>query len=290
MNRTIIASAAAAAAALLPAVLVAAPGQAVQGQAVQGQAVQGQAAQATGSSADQVAARAQAKPKKQAKVRVSIDQDVAVVGEDTLWFNGTVRPKIKGQTVVLQQRLEGKTRWSKSSSAKVRKNGRFVLSDEPSARGTRYYRIMKRPGKGVKRGFSEEMKVVVYRWDALTPRSHGPKLNVDPGIVQIGAQTYGNSLVTKAPGEGMIEYTLGSKCTKLSATYALTDTSATGSTGTAKLEADGVTKTWHELAIGTIAPVVSDVTGAFRVALRFTASETPAAQVAAADVKVLCTK
>lgn len=290
MNRTTLS--AAAAAALVSMTLVAAPTQAAQTQAPQTQASQTQASPAiqAAASADGAAAGAKAKPRKNASVRVRIDQDVAVAGEDTLWFNGWVRPKIKGQRVVLQQRLEGKDRWSKSSSARVRANGKFVLEDKPSAPGTRYYRIRKSPGKGVKVAFSDEMKVVVYRWEYLAGRNSGPKVNVDPTSVQIGARPFDGAVATKAPGEGTIEYTLGGRCTSLSATYALTDASATGATGTAKLEADGVTKVFENLAVGTVKEHTSNITGAFRVLFRFNASETPAAQVAAGEVKVLCTK
>jgi len=212
------------------------------------------------------------------------------VGEDTLRFTGWVRPKVKGQRVVLQQRLEGNTRWSKSSSTRLRASGRFTLEDTPSAPGTRYYRIRKSPGKGAKVAFSDEVKVVVYRWENLTGRAFGPKVNVDPAVVTLGAVVRPNSLATKTPAEGTIEYTLGGKCTSLSATYGLTDASATGATGTAKLEADGVTKVWENLTIGTLKEHTSDITGAYRVLFRFNASVTPAGQVAAADVKVLCTK
>ncbi|WP_110181938.1 hypothetical protein [Nocardioides solisilvae] len=283
MNRTILS--AAATAALASMTLVAAPVASGASAPTSDTSV----SSVVTSTAGDLAAR-KAKPKKKATVRVSVDQEVAVVGEDTLWFNGRTWPKVKGQRVILQQRLEGNTRWSTSGKAKVRANGRFVLKDEPSAPGTRYYRIRKSPGKGVKLAFSDEMKVVVYRWDALTSRAYGPKVNVDPAYVAIGARSFPNSLATKAAGEGTIEYTLGGRCTKLRATYALTDNSATGATGTAKLEADGATKVFENLTVGAIKEHTSDITGAFRVLFRFNASENPAAQVAAGDVQVLCTK
>ena len=87
------------------------------------------------------------------------------------------------------------------------------------------------------------------------------------------------------------EYTLGRKCTALRATYALTDSSATGSSGAVTVTADGKQVAAHSLAVGTIvADEELDLTGVFRLKLDASTSATPAATAAVATPEVLCTR
>ena len=120
--------------------------------------------------------------------------------------------------------MEDKKTWAVSGTAKIKPNGKFLLKDEPSAAGTRFYRVLKPAAGKVKKGVSKELELVVYGWEKLGYRSRGPATNVVVGTATIGTDYYGASIVTEAAGPpASIEYTLGKKCLKLRSTYALTD-------------------------------------------------------------------
>ena len=100
----------------------------------------------------------------------------------------------------------------------------------------------------------------------------------------IGTDYYAASLVTEVAGtDGAVEFTLGRKCLELRSTYALTDQSPTGSTGSVTVSTDGAVKAVHALAVGTVvADDVIDISDAFRLKFDLTASATPAAITAVA--------
>ena len=116
--------------------------------------------------------------------------------------------------------------------------------------------------------------------------------NFEARGVTIGTEYFGPSLATVTAGTpSTIEFTLGRKCTELRTTYALTDDSASGSSGAVTLTADGAVLAAHPLAVGTIvADETVDLTDVFRIKFDATTSATPAATVAVADPEVLCTR
>lgn len=225
-------------------------------------------------------------------VTASISKSTAIAKEDTVKIRGSVRPSAAGQKVVLQQRMENKKTWSVSGTAKVKPNGRFVLKDDPSAAGTRFYRVLKPAAGGVKKGVSKELELVVYGWEKLGYRSRGPAANVVVSNAVIATDNYGVSLVSQTPGTpGTIEYTLGKKCLKLRATYALTDASESGSTGSVALKIDGRVGFQSALTLGqVIADQETNITDAFRISYDVSGSAAPKGQVAVATPEVLCTK
>lgn len=224
-------------------------------------------------------------------VTASISTRTAIAGETVVKIRGRVTPRAAGEKVVLQQRLEGKRKWSVSATARIKRTGKYVVKDDPSAPGTRYYRVKKAASGNIKAGVSKELQLVVYRWERLASRVPGPSVGVTTGTVLIGTDSYAGSLFGTTPGTAAYrEYTLGNKCLQLKATYALTDSSATGSTGSVVVSADGVPVTTTALAIGTVAPRTTDVRSAFRIRFDFTSTRAPDAYPAAADAQVLCTK
>jgi hypothetical protein len=117
-------------------------------------------------------------------------------------------------------------------------------------------------------------------------------VNVAPAGVLIGAEYFGQSLATTVAGTpSSVEYTLGRKCTDLRATYALTDSSATGSSGAVTVSADGAVLANHSLSVGTVVvDEVLDVSDVFRLKVDLATSATPAAIAAVATPEVLCTR
>ena len=109
-------------------------------------------------------------------VTAAISKTTAIAKEDTVKIRGSVSPRAAGDKVVLQQRMENKKTWSVSGTAKIKPNGKFLLKDEPSTAGTRFYRVLK-PAEGkVKKGVSKELELVVYGWERLgsAPRARPP--------------------------------------------------------------------------------------------------------------------
>lgn len=234
----------------------------------------------------------QAAPARAYKVTAKANLDVAVAKEDTVKVRGRVTPRAAGEKVVLQQRVGSKKKWTATGSAKVKGNGTYVLKDKPSTTGAREYRVLKPGSRGISKGYSRPVEVQVYRWEKLINRASGPSVNLAPAGVLIGAEYFGQSLATTTSGTpSSIEYTLGRKCTDLRATYALTDSSATGSSGAVTVSADGAVLVAHPLAVGTIvADEVLDVSDVFRLKLDLSTTATPAAVASVATPEVLCTR
>ena len=87
---------------------------------------------------------------------------------------------------------------------------------------------------------------------------------------------------------GYIEYTLGKKVRSLRGTYALTDDSTTGASGSVTVLVDGTPVVTHQLTTGTLVEdYVLDVTNAFRIRFDFVGSATPAGRSAVGDPEVL---
>ncbi|NPC45018.1 hypothetical protein [Nocardioides sp. zg-1230] len=227
------------------------------------------------------------------KVSAKANIDVAVAKEDTVKVKGRVTPKAAGEKVVLQQRVGNKKTWKSTDNAKVKRNGTYVLKDKPTTQGPREYRVLKPGSRGIKKGYSKALPVEVYKWEKLVFRPSGPRVNVEPAGVLIGAEYYGQSLATTTAGTpSSVEYTLGrDKCTDLRATYALTDSSATGSSGAVTISSGDKVLATHSLAIGTVvADEVLDVSDVFRLKIDLSTTATPAAVAAVATPEVLCTR
>ncbi len=227
------------------------------------------------------------------KVTAKANIDVAIAKEDTVKVRGRVTPKAAGDKVVLQQRVGNKKTWKATAKATIKRNGTYLLKDEPTTSGSREYRVLKPGTRGVKKGISKSLAVEVYRWDKLAFRTPGPITNFTPAAgVTIGAEYYGQSLATTTAGTpSSVEYTLGRKCIEMRATYALTDESASGSTGSVTVTGDGAVLASHALAVGTlVADETLDISGVFRLKVDATTTATPAATVAVATPEVLCTR
>ena len=226
-------------------------------------------------------------------VTAKVNKTVAIGKETTIKVRGRVTPKAAGQKVVLQQRVGKKRAWNDTGSAKIKTDGTYLLKDKPSTAGSRQYRVLKPASNGIAKGLSNALTVEVYRWQRLASRPAGPSTNLTIRGALIATDYYGASLVTEAGGAGpaTIEYTLGRKCLELRATYALTDDSATGSSGAVTVTTDGAVRTTHSLAVGTVVEDETlDISDAFRLKFDLAASATPAAYAAVATPEVLCTR
>lgn len=224
------------------------------------------------------------------KVTASINRTEVVAEEDGVRITGKVRPRAAGQKVVLQQRKDGTARWVRTGTARVKASGRFVLTDDPSRAGTRFYRVLKPAADGIRAGKSRELQLDVWGWYDLTEWPTGANSGVLLDVfTQFGAEPYFSSLVQQTAGTpGVVEYTLGRKVRSLRATYALTDDSTTGASGSVTVSVDGTVVAAHPLATGTIVKdYVIDVRNAFRVRFDLAGSATPAGRSAIGNPEVL---
>ena len=240
----------------------------------------------------QPATAAPAKMGKSYSVTAKINKTVAIGKETTLKLRGRVTPKAVGEKVVLQQRVGNKKSWKATGTSKIRSNGSYVLKDVPSTPGKREYRVVKPASDGIAKGISDALAVEVYSWSRLGFRAQGPTTNLFVNGATIGTDYYATSLVSNVSGTpASVEYTLGRKCLQLRASYALTDASASGSTGTATVSTDGAIRAAHALSVGTIVTgEVLDISDAFRLKFDLTTSSSPSGVATVATPEVLCTR
>jgi hypothetical protein len=223
-------------------------------------------------------------------VTAKINKTVAIGKETKLKVKGKVTPKAAGQKVTLQQRVGNKKSWKSTGTAKIKANGAYVLKDTPSTPGKREYRVVKPASNGFAKGISKPLAVEVFAWSRLAYRETGPMTNVQVTGATIATEYYASSLVTQTSvTPASVEYTLGRKCLQMRSTYALTDQSASGSTGSVVLTADGEVRANHNLSVGTIvADEVVDIEDAFRIKLDLTT--TAGAVAAVGTPEVLCSR
>ncbi len=225
------------------------------------------------------------------KVTASVNTNKIVAGEGKVVVRGRVKPSAAGQKVVLEQRLEKQKRWAKSGTTRVKKNGSYKLTDNPEEGGVREYRVAKPGTDSRAKGYSKTMEVTVYAWQDLTTSFAGPRSEAIVSWATIGTKDYSSSIVQSTPGTpGYAEFTIGRLCTSLEATYALTDTSETGSTGGVQVIADGATRYSALLGVGTITDPAIDLTDVYRLRFNLDSSLAPKGFAAVGTPRVLCAK
>ncbi|KRF36676.1 hypothetical protein [Nocardioides sp. Soil805] len=229
-------------------------------------------------------------------VSARLNKSVVTVGEDVVKVRGKVKPRAAGQKVELQQRLDGARRWRPSGSAKIKKSGEYLLQDKPSVSGTREYRVVKPAADGIGKGMSKTLEVTVYAWERLAARTPGVYDNVGLNTdVAIGARSYPYSITIGMPsakgGSGYVEYTLGRLCTSLRTTYALSDYSFSGSSGSVTLVLDNVPTVHVPLVVGQVVESTTSLEGVFRLRYDLAAPGFPvAAYPTVGTPEIRCTK
>lgn len=225
------------------------------------------------------------------KVTASVNTNKIVAGEGKIVVRGRVKPGAAGQKVVLEQRLEKQNRWTKSGTTRIKKNGSYKVTDRPEEGGVREYRVAKPGTDGRAKGYSKAMEVTVLAWQDLTSSFTGPRADAIVTWATIGTKNYTPSVVQSTPGTpGYAEFTIGRLCTSLEATYALTDTSETGSTGGVTVIADGATRYTALMGVGTITNPAIDLTNVYRLRFNLDSSLAPKGYAAVGTPRVLCAK
>jgi hypothetical protein len=229
-------------------------------------------------------------------VTAAANTQVVTLGEGVVKIRGKVTPRAVGKKVVLEQRLRGARTWTISSSSTIKRNGTYLLTDVPSAVGTRQYRVVKRRSGGVRKGISPIVEVRVedrvYTWLKLAQRPRGAYENIAvSSTALIGGQPYPYSFQPFTRGApSYVEYALGGRCTALRTTYAMHDSAAEGSSSRITLAVDGVTKVDQVLVKGQVVASTTDLTGALMLRFDLFSVADPASYPVVAIPEVLCTK
>lgn len=233
-------------------------------------------------------------------VTAKVNTQVVTLGEDVVKVRGKVTPRAAGKRVLLQQRLKGTRTWGVSARARVKLNGTYLLTDRPSAIGTRQYRVVKLRSAGLRKGTSRilEVRVIdsaatpaVYTWRKLAQRPHGASENIAvSSSALIGGRPYAYSFQPYIRGApSYVEYPLKGLCTELRTTYAMHDSAAVGSSARITLALDGVTKVDQVLVKGQVVESTTDLTGALQLRYDLFSNADPASYPVVATPEILCT-
>ena len=105
--------------------------------------------------------------KKPSKFKVKAEVSASrIISGQTVLVTGSVKPTSIGRNVILQKRYKKrKGDWKKVDVARVRADGVFQLSDQPTTSRKRFYRVVKKAGDGHRKGVSKKMKVTIEPWD-----------------------------------------------------------------------------------------------------------------------------
>lgn len=244
-----------------------------------------------------VAATAQAAPDDVRKpaaytVTAKVNTQEMDLGEGVVKVRGKVTPRAAGRRVFLQQRGAGAKKWTVITRATIRRNGTYLLTDEPGAFGTHQYRVVKLRSDGVRRGTSPVVAVQVYAWQKLAQRPRGAFENIAvSSTALVGGQPYAFSFQPFTRGApSYVEYPLKGLCTDLRTTYAMHDSAAAGSSSRITLALDGVTKVDQVLVKGQVVPSTTDLTDALTLRYDLFSNADPASYPAVLVPEVRCTK
>lgn len=226
------------------------------------------------------------------KVKAS-PQDV-VLGEGVVTVRGRVKPRASasGKKLVLERRATGESAWSVAGKTKIKSDGTYRFTDEPTVARTLRYRVVKRRSGGVKKGISPVVEVRVYGWEKLAQRPRGAFENIAvSSTAVIGGVPYPYSFQPFTRGAtSFVEYPLKGLCTDLRATYAMHDSAAEGSSSRITLAVDGVAKVDQPLVKGQVVASTTDLTGASMLRYDLVSSAAPASYPVVVAPEVLCTK
>ncbi len=226
------------------------------------------------------------------RVTLQVSENDVVADQDELVLTGRVYPTPgAGSKVTVQLQYEGKDSWKSIGTAKVKKNGKYTYTDEPTSSLERSYRVVKKAdGKGAK-GISRERAVEVSAWQWLDERATSAGENiVSTYSMPINGEDYRHTLnLDKTKDAGFIEWTLGRKCTELEATFGLSDRTETGGRASIVLRNDGVVGYAHDFVLGESALTTISVDNVYRVRIDMAQdTTTPDTEPSAGAARVLC--
>jgi hypothetical protein len=184
-------------------------------------------------------------------------------------FSGTTPTVLRGKTITLQRMDPGQSRWVSVGTGKATQKGSFALRGKAAGMGKNQWRAVY---SGTNTYKSPTLSTKVSKWLYLDDLEEVDGFGFNAiESVGVGATTYTRGLVTYLNSSRYeTEYNLSYKCTSLIAGVGLSNTSRTGSKAKLSVGLDGVDVTLAAAqGVGTGKAVKLDVTGTFRLALKF---------------------
>ncbi|QIG41906.1 hypothetical protein G5V58_03115 [Nocardioides anomalus] len=203
-------------------------------------------------------------------------------------ITGTVKPAAPGAQVRVQVRYAGQKTWKTLGQARLSRSGSYRFKDQVTSVRERRYRVVKPADARRAQGTARTAKVTVFGWRDLTSIGAVPGGTLyEGGGATIAGSHYPSSLRGgNQTASSAIEFNLNRDCKTLDATVGIDDASASGSSATLTLAADGTQRFQGTFGLAQAQHVVSDVTGVFRISL--SATQTGGAYAAVGSPKVLC--
>lgn len=197
-----------------------------------------------------------------------------VVTGQKLVLSGRVKPAVKGGTVVLQKRIEGR-KWAVEKRLTMTKAGKFRYVDKPSTPGLRSYRVMVPKAGKVKAGTSKPVKVTVLRWVPLTQLAVRAIDGTRAGTtVSIGGKQYANSVVSNAgAAKGTIDWNLDPSCTTLRTRFGAGDDGDADATAHVTLTGDSEQLFSGQFMLTQSESRTFDVSDVFRLAFAWSSTK-----------------
>jgi hypothetical protein len=167
-------------------------------------------------------------------------------------FTGTVRPKAAaaGEKVLLQEKFRPGANWKTQKGAKITAGGKYSVTDRPTLNTRHAYRIVMPATNKHGTGVSATITVKVYAWQYLTDMGAVNGQYMTAHTVNINGTPYKHSLSAYYGASSYLEYNLDHKCTKMRATFGISDASTTGGQAAVDVLSDGSNVYAHTFDLG----------------------------------------
>ena len=219
---------------------------------------------------------------------------VQVVAGHKIVFRGTVRPHgaAAGQKVVLQEKFKPGKPWVDQKKVTVRGDGSYRVSDTPTTNFTHAYRVVVPGTSKHAKGISPTVKVKVYKWTRLADLASVNDQGMESGNVNINGKAYQHSVFARWSSDTHIEYNVNHRCTKLQASFGISDDSSTGGQAEVDVLADGTPVYTHTFDVGQHQTKTIALDEPLKLRLEATSTSTggPFGLGAFGNATALCTK
>jgi hypothetical protein len=167
-------------------------------------------------------------------------------------FTGTVRPKAAaaGEKVLLQEKFKPGAEWETQKKAEISAGGRYSVADRPTLNTRHAYRVVMPATQKHAKGVSATIKVTVYAWQYLAEMEAVNSDAMVAGTVDINGTPYKHSVYSYYGPTSHREYNLDHKCTKVRATFGISDDSTTGGQAAVDVLSDGSNVYAHTFDLG----------------------------------------
>jgi len=244
---------------------------------------------------------AEAAPKAK-KTSIAVSSIVAqkggpIVAGSKITISGTTSSNLVGKKLTVEIRKG--TKWLDfAGTATVTKKKSFTITSKAAEVGSVKYRVVFKGSKSLKASKTAR-SALVWKWFNLVDQTVVEHQEVlgwnrphETTGVTVAGVSYGRQLAgsSRSNRVSSSDFNLSYKCRSFTTKVGLTDSSASGTTGTFDVYLDGnaTTGSQKSVALGAVNTIALDATGVFRIRLQHQANGTKDAFPAWPQAKVLC--